>query len=106
MLKHTIKALKPPVEPAQPVGKVKKRYRAGSDEHRQAILDGQLARNPFKVGDSVWVTEYSEVGTVQEIYTNSIKCTWENYRPLFIEVFIEEWNCSVPLHSNDLDWIQ
>lgn len=107
MIKHSIRALSPPIKKESTVsGKIKKRYRAGSNEHLQAILDGQVKRNPFKVGDTVWITEYSEVGEVQNIYTKASQAVWQEYKPEFIEVWVENWQCSVPLHNSDLDWIQ
>lgn len=82
---------------------VKKRFRAGSEEHKQAILQGAIKGCPFQVGDTVMAWG-DEIGEVYDILDQQGACDWEGYKPKFIGVWHEKWQCTIFYHTTELEW--
>lgn len=82
---------------------VKKRFRAGSPEHKQVILNGAIKNCPFRIGDSV-LAFTNEQGDVYEILDQEANCDWEGYKPKFVGVWHEKWQCTIYYHPTELEW--
>lgn len=97
MLTWSIKAKK--IE--QPQARVKIKYRAGSYEHKQSILNHTLKNNGFKLGDRVLTDDY-EQGQIFEIVDSVGSCDWLGLKPMPIGVWMEHYNCVMYYHPNSL----
>ena len=81
----------------------KKRYVVGGADHKQAILRHALKNTYFKEGDTVYAYD-GEEGTIVDICPHYDKIEWNGLKPLFIGVWIEDYQCSLYFHYSDLEW--